>query len=127
MASVATQDFLPMFAAGNDGGLSDVALGGDRLSGERTVTSPGTCKNCMTVGATDGVASSAAPGRYGGFVTYDMTVVADSGSGGTSDSGGELSFKVCAVGRRAFLAGACACLARISCCCKALAVRVSFP
>lgn len=100
-ATIVTQDFLPMFAAGNNGSLSDTLPGSSR-SGEHAVTSPGTAKNCMTVGATDSVASSAARGLYGGVITYDMTVAADDGTNGTSGSSGELSFKVGAVGLRTF-------------------------
>ena len=36
------KDFLVLYAAGNSGGLSD----------SRTIGAPGTCKNCITVGAT---------------------------------------------------------------------------
>lgn len=81
------QDFLPMFAAGNDGEYSDMRSGGERFSGERTVTSPGTCKNCITVGATDSVFSSAVQGLTE-FTTFDMRVRSAAGAPGS-----ELQFR----------------------------------
>ncbi len=64
-----------MFAAGNDGNTRSV---GGRISGERTVTSPGTAKNTITVGATDSLYSSAAPDMTK-YAVYDMTSTKASG------------------------------------------------
>lgn len=61
------QDFLPVFAAGNEG-LSGNASSG----GAQTVTSPATAKNCITVGATLG-SSQALGATTGGYVTHQAT------------------------------------------------------
>lgn len=91
------QDFLPMFAAGNDGSFSDWQAGGERASGEQTITSPATAKNCISVGATDSTVSSA-PTDRSSYIVYDMTVT-DAGKGNQpmvfkvlkADFGAELS------------------------------------
>ncbi len=67
--SWANQDFLAMFAAGNDG--QTVGVGGQ--SGVTTVTSPATAKNCISVGATQTTGDSMQVGAVS-YVVFDATV-----------------------------------------------------
>ena len=69
------QDFLPVFAAGNEG-LS----GNASALGARTVTSPATAKNCVTVGATLGSGQALGPAD-GSVTTHAAAASVASGQG----------------------------------------------
>ena len=61
------QDFLSVFAAGNEGLSGNASAGG-----AHTVTSPATAKNCITVGATLGAGQAAASSPQ--YVTHQAVV-----------------------------------------------------
>lgn len=81
----APQDFLPVFAAGNEG-MGTFSSNG----GLTTVTSPATAKNCITVGA------SRSNGRSDNFQDkYDVYTMVVS-QAGTGDAQEVESYRVCA-------------------------------
>lgn len=63
-----TQDFTAVFAAGNEG----VSWKAD--DGLKTVTSPATSKNCISVGATNTAYQQAVSATTSQFVVYRMSI-----------------------------------------------------
>ena len=61
------QDFIPVFAAGNEGSVSASS------NGTASVTSPATAKNCITAGATESVGQDL-PVSNPQYVTAEMTL-----------------------------------------------------
>lgn len=61
------QDFVSVFAAGNEGAVS-----ANNSQGATTVTSPATAKNCITVGATEVAGQTTTSNPQ--YVTAQMTI-----------------------------------------------------
>ena len=72
----AVQDFLPVFAAGNEGfHLSNAN------DGLKTVTSPATSKNCIAAGATNTAYQADSDSASSQYVVFEMSISQQQGSG----------------------------------------------
>lgn len=63
------QDFLPVFAAGNEG-----FHGSNAEDGLKTVTSPATSKNCISAGATNTASQIDSQTASSQYIVYKMTI-----------------------------------------------------
>ena len=73
---LAAQDFLPVFAAGNEG-----FHGSNAEDGLKTVTSPATSKNCISAGATNTAYQMDAQATSSQYVVFQMSIIQQQSSG----------------------------------------------
>ena len=73
---VAVQDFLPVFAAGNEG-----FHGSNAEDGLKTVTSPATSKNCISAGATNTAFQIDTQATSSQYIVFQMSIIQQQSSG----------------------------------------------
>ena len=72
----AAQDFLPVFAAGNEG-----FHGSNAEDGLKTVTSPATSKNCISAGATNTANQIDVQAASSQYIVFQMSIIQQQSSG----------------------------------------------
>ena len=70
------QDFLPVFAAGNEG-----FHGSNAEDGLKTVTSPATSKNCISAGATNTAYQMDTQATSSQYLVFQMSIIQQQSSG----------------------------------------------
>ena len=70
------QDFLPVFAAGNEG-----FHGSNAEDGLKTVTSPATAKNCISAGATNTAYQMDTQATSSQYIVFQMSIFQQQSSG----------------------------------------------
>ncbi len=73
---LAAQDFLPVFAAGNEG-----FHGSNAEDGLKTVTSPATAKNCISAGATNTAYQMDTQATSSQYIVFQMSIFQQQSSG----------------------------------------------